>query len=357
MTKHKLKAATTQADKPVARAPKPQPPVPLDERSPPQPRPADLLMSLTPDAGAAPQARATHSLQRAVGNGRLSRLAGAEAQTTASPSGSVQRQPPEEQAIAAPVPPEQRDNQQPGRAPAGPTCTTGPGIQAPDVETLKQRLVAYGVLLPSATSTGFANILYRQVTSGSRIGNEYLQFLLSRAYPTNDFCIVYQDRGWNATFQDILRFYHMRTPRHHATQGVRQAVESYARQHLFIFDESLLYPGGQRDPFAGPLTPRTLQRRPRGAVLNGEAPEGALLLLATDDYLTSLTLTAATVGATTPASVTSGSTTAEDVIAWGTAAQERTIGDPNRFDSLIVHWVNHYNEMYMPVKLPLSSGL
>ena len=113
----------------------------------------------------------------------------------------------------------------------------------------------------------------------------------------NDFCITYRGNGWNGAFRDVLHFYHMETPRHQAMQSVRGAVQDHARTHLVIWDEALLHPGGQRDPFASPLTPRTLERRPRDAVLSGEAPEGVLLLMATDRYLATLTQTAATTSA------------------------------------------------------------
>ena len=246
----------------------------------------------------------------------------------------------------------QRDDQG-GQSPSasGPTCTPASDIQAPDDGTLKGRLITYGVLRTGGASTNFANILGRHIDSGTRIGQEYLQYLRDWAYPMGGFCIVYGGRGWNATFGDVLDFYHVEAPSHQAMQSARLAVENYAREHLYLYDESIMFPGGMRDPFVGPipLTRATLQRKRRGTMLAGTAPEGVLLLLATDDHLSTLTLTAEMVSATTPEAVTSGSTTAEAIFAWGTTVQERTIGDPNRFDALIVHWTNYYNEIFLPL--------
>ncbi|BAZ37710.1 hypothetical protein NIES4101_36330 [Calothrix sp. NIES-4101] len=225
------------------------------------------------------------------------------------------------------------------------TCTSAIAIDAPNNQTLKRRLETYQVLQPRGQSTEFANILYRHVTADTAIGNEYLQFLHDNAYPMETFCLTYRGNGWNATFREILRLYGVGTPSTRAMRLVRAGVENYARQHLYIYEP--LPSGFQGPPL--PLTPQTLRRKTRGTVLAVYPPESILLMKATDDYLASLTLTATSVTAITPSPVASGATTAEDIFAWGTATAEGTVRDPNSFDSLIVQWVNQYNNLFAPL--------
>jgi|GEM_PF-4473594 len=230
-----------------------------------------------------------------------------------------------------------------------PTCNSIGVLSAPDARTLSQRLVDFGILQPTGRSTDFSNILYRHVTAGSRIGNAYIASLRSSAYPMNDFCILYSGRGWNATFRDVLHYYGYTTPIHRDMRLVAGAVLDHDRSNLFIYDENEMFPQGQRDPFASPLTPRTLNRKTRGTVLAGSPTEGALLLRATDAYLGTLTIPAAAVSRLTPTPVTAGATTAFDVFQWGPEAAEGSVGDPNRFDAIIVYWTRHYNDIFQPL--------
>lgn len=230
-----------------------------------------------------------------------------------------------------------------------PACHSIGVLGAPDARTLSQRLANFGILQSTGRSTDFSNILYRHVTAGSRIGNAYINSLRSGAYPMNDFCISYSGGGWNATFRDVLHYYGYSTPTHRDMRLVAGAVLDHDRTNLFIYDENEMFPGGQRDPFASPLTPRTLARKTRGTVLAGSPIEGVLLLRATDAYLSTLTIPAAAVSRVTPTPVTGGASTASDVFQWGTEATEGTVGDPNRFDAIIVHWTRHYNEIFQPL--------
>jgi len=234
-----------------------------------------------------------------------------------------------------------------------PTCVVGPGIQAPNESTLTSRLEAYGILQPTGRSTDFANILYRHVRDRTETGEQYLNYLRTWAYPMGNFCIPYRGNGWNNLFRDVQRYYYWVTPRHRSMRLVQRAVTDYARSNLFVYEEEAISPGGQRDPFASivtmALTASSIRRVSRDSLLGGRAPESLLLLLATDDYLTSLTLPEAAVTSAQIEPVTSGTTPAEDVFQWGTPGTEDSQGDPNRFDDLIVYWVNHYNNIFLPL--------
>ena len=232
---------------------------------------------------------------------------------------------------------------------ATPTCPSAGSRIAPDHDAIEVTLVESGILQDSGRSSDFSNILLRHVKGKSRIGSEYLDFLLDHAYPMQDFCITYGGRGWNRTFLDVLRFYEYKRPRHRDMRLVERTIRAHDRTHLLIYDEVEMFSGGLRDPFAAPLTPIRLRRKASGTVLAGSPPEALLLLLATDKYLSSLTVTAGTVSGTTPEPATSGTTTQSAIFGWAAASVEGTIGDPSRFDALIVQWTNHFNEIFRPV--------
>jgi hypothetical protein len=229
------------------------------------------------------------------------------------------------------------------------TCRSVGSLDAPSAAELGRLLVDRRILQASARSTDFSNILYRHVLADTRIGREYLEFVRGHAYPMTDFCIAYRGGGWNGAFREVQGYYRYATPRSPDMRRVARGVLALDRADLAIWDENELYAGGMRDPFVDPLTPRQLGRKPRGTVFSGSPLVGALLLRATDAYLSGLTLSASAIAGTAAAPVTAGATDASDVFQWGDASAERSIGDPNRFDALIVHWTRHYNEIFHPL--------
>ncbi len=217
-------------------------------------------------------------------------------------------------------------------------------------------LDGFGVLQPRGYSMNFANILYRHLTTGTAIGSQYFQFLDSE-YPMVGFCIRYEGKPWNNTFQeDILQGcygYRRSSLRHRDMRMISATVFSNALSRLEIFDEA---------DRSTPLTHETLRSKPHGTNLTGPPIKGILLLMATDRFLSSLSMTAGAVSSMTVPSSTRGTTPSADIIEWSATPTRATspsvsigrvthqvIGDPNRFDDLIVYWTNHFNEIFQPL--------
>lgn len=149
---------------------------------------------------------------------------------------------------------------------------------------------------------------------------------------------------------------------------ISATVFSNALSQLEIFDEA---------DRSTPLTRATLRSKPRGTNLTGPPIKGILLLMATDRFLSSLSMTAGAVSSMTVPSSTRGTTPSADIIEWSATptptratshsvsiggATQQVIGDPNRFDDLIVYWTNHFNEIFQPLNIhghpnPLNPDL
>ena len=241
----------------------------------------------------------------------------------------------------------------------------------PTSSSMAVDLDGFGVLQSSGYSMNFANILYRHLTTGTAIGIQYFQFLGSE-YPLVGFCIPYERKLWNNTFlEDILQGcygYQRSSLRHRDMRMISATVFSNALSQLEIFDEA---------DRSTPLTRATLRSKPRGTNLTGPPIKGILLLMATDRFLSSLSMTAGAVSSMTVPSSTRGTTPSADIIEWSATptptratshsvsiggATQQVIGDPNRFDDLIVYWTNHFNEIFQPLNIhghpnPLNPDL
>jgi len=240
-----------------------------------------------------------------------------------------------------------------------PTCSNRDSLSAPkDNKTLKSRLQSYMVLRSKAPSTDFDNILFRHIDADTDIGKEYLKFVRNNAYPMADFCITYNGKDWNNTFNDVKSVYSITTPESRAMKLVNKEVREYDRKNLLMYDEKELHvvfsvPGKKdeilRDPFASPLTPKRLKKKKKGTVLHGSAVEASLLQEATDKFLQDeLSRTVTGIKAKTPAAISSGNSVTSDIFAWGTAKAEDAKKDPNSFDAEIVQWVKHFNKVLDP---------
>ena len=239
-------------------------------------------------------------------------------------------------------------------------------VQSPPTPyDLAADLEEYGVLRSTGSSRHFANILWRHLTDRTPLGQQYNQFL-DAEYPISGFCISYGGGDWNNTFRtDLLQGcyrYRRSRLRYHELQTIAATVKENALDRLEIFDET-----------GTPLTDSTLNDKPAGTILKGPPATGILLLMATDRFLSSLSLTAAAVSATSVPTAASGTISSWRAIPRTTGRRgefldrrgftlhrlpdlanmpdsyHQSYGDPNRFDDLIVYWTNYYNERFLPL--------
>ncbi|MDY7091998.1 MAG: DUF4157 domain-containing protein [Acidobacteriota bacterium] len=275
---------------------------------------------------------------------------GAEAQARRVAGGRVAARRVEPLPVLSSAPRLQRERGTP--VPPDPTCHELPGVPPGSDDELTTLLEESGVIHTGRPSSEFSNILYRHVHADTSIGRDYLAYLRRHAYPMADFCVRHGGQNWARTFtQLILPAYGLRHPRHarHAhLRRVEGAVRRYALDHLEIYVESELYPEGQFSPAADPLTPAELRQQSRGTLLTGPPPEAMLLLAATDDYLTDLTLSTETVSAVDLPEVTRGTTSSAEIYEWEDPTTEGTHEDANRFDQQIVYWTRYYNQLFDP---------
>jgi hypothetical protein len=231
------------------------------------------------------------------------------------------------------------------------SCHNLTSVAASPKADLVKKLTDSGIISDSGNSREFNSILFRHVAADTTTGKNYISYLLKNAFPAVGKCFLFDGSEWDPLFSKVLKLYGLSTPQQRAMQLINGDVRDFDRKNMFLVNDATFFPAPtfKRDPMAANLTPATLRRTKKDAVLAVDPPMASILEKHTDDYLATLTLTEDNVIGTTLPAVKTGTTTADDAFKYGDPKTEDTTGDANRFDNAVVYWVNYYNNLLLPL--------